>query len=172
MLSEPEQMDWIRFEDQRAQLIHLEIASVERIGVVQVARLLSETPSALRNQMAGRRKMPPGTFAICWLLDPEFRLACAGLMGEELHRPPDLTPEALVDKQRLLSLTEAEWDMLIDFVAAGLTRCHPAVTRDDLLDLPIGADALLAAADAVSAASHMVRRTKAGQAAGEAAAAS
>lgn len=95
--------------------------------------------------------------------------ALAGVVIRE-DGTPDLTPAELVEKQRALSLTEAEWDMLLDFVSTGLTRCHPAVTRDDLLDLPITADALLAAADAVSAASHMVR--KAGPQAGEARAAS
>jgi len=88
-----EQLDWVGFEDQGASLDHMVRASVERIGVVIVARHLEETPSALRNQLAGRRGLPEGTWSICWRLDSVFRASAADAMGEVLSRPPDLTPE-------------------------------------------------------------------------------
>lgn len=88
-----EQIDWIRFEDEGAQYDHLLLASVERVGIDVVARHLGITPSALRNQIAGRRKMQAGTSSICWRLDPEFRAALADMKGEVIARPPDLTPE-------------------------------------------------------------------------------
>lgn len=87
------QIDWIGFEDEGVQLDHLVRASVQRTGVELVARHLDETPSALRNQLAGRRKLPEGTWSICWRLDPEFRADCAALKKEVLSRPPDLSPE-------------------------------------------------------------------------------
>lgn len=87
------QMDWIGFEDQGASLDKMVRDSVERIGVVIVARHLEETPSALRNQLAGRRGLPEGTWSICWRLDPVFRAQCANAMGEALSRPPDLSAE-------------------------------------------------------------------------------
>lgn len=89
-----EQIDWIRFEDEGAQYDHLLLASVVRVGIDVVARHLRITPSALRNQVAGRRKMQAGTSSICWRLDGEFRTALAALKGEVLSRPPDLSPEA------------------------------------------------------------------------------
>lgn len=89
----PEQTDWIRFEDNLAQVHHLTLASVERLGIPLVARFLRETPSALRNHVAGRRTLPPGTFAICYLLDPVFRRDLAGVCGEVLTKHADLTPE-------------------------------------------------------------------------------
>ena len=92
-MTEPEQMDWIRLEDERASFARLLIASVQRIGIDEVARLLGETPSALRNQVAGRRALPPGTTGICFLLDRQFRADAVGLKGEVLSRPPDLSPE-------------------------------------------------------------------------------
>lgn len=140
----------------------------------------------------------PGDMAVLLLGGVEFRLATlvarqnrkitpkladviaivnrrsAALRGVRLGNDgfPELAPDELVEKQRALALSEPEWDMLIDFVAVGLTRCHPAVTRDDLLDLPITAEALLAAVDAVAAASQMVRKAAEDAPAGGAGAAS
>lgn len=91
--SDGAQIDWISFEDEGAQLHMLVIASVERIGITEVARHLHVTPSHLRNIIAGRRTMLPGTFSICWRLDPVFRADCAALKKEVLSRPPDLSPE-------------------------------------------------------------------------------
>ena len=89
----PEQLDWLRLEDNRASAFMLVAASVERLGVALVAAHMGQTPSALRNQLAGRRSLPDGCFIFCWLLDPLFRSALAGLCGEELIKPPDMTPE-------------------------------------------------------------------------------
>lgn len=122
-MGEPEQMDWLRFEDNRAQLHHLLLSSVERVGVVEVARHLGETPSALRNQVAGRRALPPGAFSICFLLDAEFRAAAVGVTGEVLSRPADLTPEEAL---RLLAV-EAQAKGYVDRarVAELLQRMRP-----------------------------------------------
>ena len=75
---------------------------------------------------------------------------------------PDLPREALAEKQRMISLSEAEWNMLTEFVRIGLSRCHPGVTFDDLLDLPVDAEGLLAAVDAVAGATRLTRRMKPG----------
>lgn len=91
-MSEAAQFDWVGFEDEGAQLDHLVRAAVQRLSVELVARHLEETPSALRNQVAGRRKLPEGTWSICWRLDAQFRADCAALKKEVLSRPPDLSP--------------------------------------------------------------------------------
>lgn len=90
--AEADQLDWISFEDEGAQLEILLLASVEQ-NLLEAAKHLRVTPSHLRNIVAGRRTMLPGTFSICWRLDAGFRAACAAVKKEVLSRPPDLSPE-------------------------------------------------------------------------------
>ena len=89
------QMDWISIEDRRASSRLLLEQAAERVGIAQLAHLLNEEPSTLRNQLAYRdRKRPSADLAdLVWLLDEQYRHQKAGLCGEVVQRPPDMTPE-------------------------------------------------------------------------------
>lgn len=115
-----QQMDWITFEDEGAQLDMLLLASVERCTIAEVAKHLKVTPSHLRNIVAGRRTMLPGTFSICWRLDPIFRAACAALKKEVLSRPPDLTPEQSL--REIVTKAQAKGFVALEDVAALYAR--------------------------------------------------
>lgn len=74
---------------------------------------------------------------------------------------PDMTPDEMTDVMRRAALTEAESDMFLAFIHAGLARVYPRLALDGLLDLPITTEALLEAANAVGAASGLVRKAPA-----------
>ena len=71
-----------------------------------------------------------------------------------------MTPSEMTGTMRAVALTEAESMLFVDFVHVGLTRVYPRLTRDDLLELPIRPDALIAAADVIAKASHLVEKAK------------
>jgi hypothetical protein len=104
------QIDWISMDDKRASCRRLLADAAERVGIPNLAHWLDEDPSTLRNQLAHReRKRPSAELEdLVWLLDAEYRRLKAGVTGEVLTRPPDLTDgEAL----RLIhAKAQAGWD--------------------------------------------------------------
>lgn len=92
--NEPEQFDL--FEDRRAQLRRLRIASVQRLTLTRVADVLGKDPSTVANWLSGAdpsKRASADLHDVCWVLDPVYRRDCTAVMGEVLSRPPDLSPE-------------------------------------------------------------------------------
>jgi hypothetical protein len=84
------------FEDDFASCKRLLSESVARLGLSRVADIIRKDPSTIANQLSGvdPSKRPSADLVfVCWLLDPEFRIALAKLKKEVISRPPDLEPE-------------------------------------------------------------------------------
>lgn len=94
-LQEPEQMDWVTLEDKRAALRRFRKAGADRVGIPQLAHMMDLDPSTIRNGLARRdgKQECADLDDLIWLLDPLYRQQKAGMCGEVLSRPPDLSPE-------------------------------------------------------------------------------
>ena len=135
--SDHRQTDWVSFADHRAQQRRLLKASVDRLGLARVAGVVGQAPSTISNQLSGldANKRPSADLHdVCWLLDPTYREHYAGVLGEVLSRPPDLTPEqALRD---LAVKAQARGYVAVEDVTALLARTRTAPAADQIPDDP------------------------------------
>lgn len=95
MTDDPRQIDWISLEDKMASQRQLLASCADDVGIENLAHWLKQDPSTLRNQLARRdRKTPSADLEhLVYIVCARYRSGKAALLGEELRRPADLTPE-------------------------------------------------------------------------------
>lgn len=95
MTDDPRQIDWISLEDKLAAQRLLLAQCAEDVGIENLAHWLKQDPSTLRNQLARRERKTPSADLehMVYLMCARYRTSKASLLGEELRRPADLSPE-------------------------------------------------------------------------------
>lgn len=95
MTDDPRQIDWISLDDKMAAQRLLLASCAEDVGIENLAHWLKQDPSTIRNQLARRdRKAPSADLEhMVYLTSSRYRERKAALLGEELRRPADLTPD-------------------------------------------------------------------------------
>lgn len=95
MPDDPRQIDWLSLEDKLASQRRLLESCAEDVGIENLAHWLKQDPSTIRNQLARRdRKSPSSDLEnIVYVMCARYRSSKAALLGEELRRPADLSPD-------------------------------------------------------------------------------
>lgn len=100
-------------------------------------------------------KIAPVLPAVLAAINRRSRLM-AGVTFDEDGKP-NLTKEQMVEIMLQAAPTEEEVERYLRVILAGVSRAHPNVTMDDILDLPAHPDELISAVNVVLAQSRQTR---------------